>query len=228
MRIEMKSMMMPILVCVLLAATQLRAEVTIDRKPAVIERKTFDPAHHPSDMPALAGNESAVTQSQFECNVTLNYELLSRKQQGNSCKTESKVREVGVTLQLRIVIWLPAGATPKLTAHEEGHRQITERVYGSAEKIAGQIAQALDGQTISGEAPDCQGAELRATQTAAGQFCRSYLEQTARPSGHLSEVYDELTAHGTRAEPVEDEAIRQAFEKVRRESGEGRARPTHD
>lgn len=228
MRIEMKLMMTLLIASVLLAATQLRAEVTVDRKPAVIERKTFDPAQPPSDMPALAGNESAVTQSQFECNVTLNYELLSRKQQGNSCKTELKVREVGVTLQLRIVIWLPAVATPRLTAHEEGHRQITERIYGSAAKIAREIAQALDGQTLIGEAPDCQGAELRATQTTASQFCRSYLEQTARPSGHLSEVYDELTAHGTRAEPVEDEAIRQAFERVRQEAGEGRARSTHD
>jgi hypothetical protein len=228
MHIEIKSMMTPLLACALLAATQSGAAVTVDRKPAVIERKMFDPAHHPSDMPPLAGNESAVTQSHFECNVTLNFEVLGRKEEGGKCKTELKVREVGVALQLRIVIWLPEGATPKLTAHEEGHRQITERVYGSAEKIARQIAQSLDGQTISGDAPNCQGAERQATQAAAGQFCQSYLDQTARPSAHLSEIYDELTAHGTRAEPTEDEAIRQTFERVRREAGEGRVRPTHD
>jgi len=218
-----------LLICAtLLGASQAGADVTVDRKPAVIERKTFDPSHHPSGMPALEGNENAVTQSHFECGVTLNYQVLGRKKQQGSCKTDLKVRDVGVTLQLQIVIWLPEGATPKLLAHEEGHRQITERVYERAEKIARQIAQALDGQTISGDGTDCGGAEKQAMQTAASQFCRAYLEQTARPSAHLSEIYDNLTAHGTRLEPTEDDAIRQAFDRNRREDGEGRARPANE
>ena len=58
----MKSMMTLLVAFALLGAMRAVA-VTVDRKPAVIERKKFDPAHHPSDMPALAGNESAVTQS---------------------------------------------------------------------------------------------------------------------------------------------------------------------
>lgn len=165
-------------------------------------------------MPPLKDDESAVTESRYECNVTLSYQVMSRKELGDSCTTLLKVRGVDVKLQLRIVIWIPDGATAKLSAHEEGHRQIAERVYEAAEEIARQIAATLDGKTIRGEGADCAEAEKRATADAADHFCKSYLDETARPSTRVNEIYDDLTAHGTRTDPVEDEAIRQAFEKA--------------
>jgi len=226
MRIGLRYFPTFLIASLLLGATRASAAVTVDRKPAVIERKMFDPGHRPSDMPALTGHESAVTQSQFECSVTLSYQVLSHKEQGGGCKAFLKVQGISVALQLKIVIWLPEGATPKLSAHEEGHRQIAERVYERAEKAARLIAKTVDETTIGGQAVDCDGAEKQATQNASSRFCESYLDQTARPSARVSEIYDDLTAHGTREEPAEDEAIRRAFEMAEHESAaQGRASP---
>ena len=187
------------------------ADVKIMRQLPVVERRTFDPAHRPADMPPLKGNEAAVTQSTFECGVGVNYQVVSRKPEGEHCATSIRLQDVQMTIRLRIVIWLPEGAAAKLKAHEEGHRQIDERVYQGAEQIARQVARAIDGQTITGEGDTCTAAEKQATDTAAGKLCRLYIEKVAKPASRISDEYDRITAHGTRADPGEEEAIRQAF-----------------
>ena len=203
---------------VLLLAAAASADVKITREPAAVEHKTFDPAHRPADMPPLKGNEAAVTQSTFECQVGVNYEVVSRKPEGGRCATSIRLEGVRMTIHLKIVIWLPQGSPAKLKAHEEGHRQIDQRVYDGAESIARQIARAIDGQTVTGEADTCDTAEKEATKVAAGKLCRLYIEKVAKPASRISDTYDQITAHGTRAEPAEEEAIRQSFAAEQEES----------
>ena len=204
---------------VLVLAVQAHADVRITRERPMVQHKTFDPAHRPADMPPLKGNEAAVTQSTFECRVAVNYEVLSRKPEGGRCTASIRLEGVQMTLQLKIVIWLPERAPAKLKAHEEGHRQIDQRVYEGAEQIARQIARAIDGQTITGEGDTCDAAEKQATQVASGKLCRLYIEKVAKPASRISDIYDRITAHGTRADPAEEEAIRQAFAQEQQESG---------
>lgn len=189
------------------------AEVTIDRKPPHVERRTFDPSHRPADMPPLQGGEAAVTESKFDCRVGIKYQVIGHKRSSEGCVTTLAVQSVQATLELEVIIWLPKGAKPKLTAHEEGHRRIAEQVYGEAQRIAQAVAGSLDGKTVTGQGDDCAAAEKKATDSSARQFCTEYLNRTSGIARHVGDTYDDLTAHGTRAEPAEDEAIRQAFKK---------------
>jgi hypothetical protein len=195
-----------------------RADVTVDRQPTVVERRRFDPAHRPPDMPPLRGNEAAVTESNFDCKVGMDYRVLEHKRRPDGCTATLQVRGIHIELQLKVIIWLPEHAPAKLVAHEEGHRQIAERVYAAAEQTARAIATPIDGQQVKGDGADCTAAEKQATGSTAEAFCKEYLRQTATTAGQVGDVYDDLTAHGTRAEPAEDEAIRQAFRKVEGES----------
>lgn len=199
------------IVGVLLLAGVARADVTITRKPPVVEHKTFDPAHRPTDMPPLSGNEAAVTQSMFECQVAVDYQIVSRKPADGGWVTAIKLDGVRMTLTMKVVIWLPEHAPAQLKAHEEGHREIDERAYGDADRTARQIGQAMDGQTITGEGATSQASEKQATDSAAAMLCRSYIERVAKRAARIGDRYDQITAHGTRAQPPQEEAIRQAF-----------------
>lgn len=185
--------------------------MTVTEKPPIVEYKTFDPARPLADMPPLKDDEAAVTQSSFECSVGMRCRIVSRGEDAGQCRVSLKVNGVEVTTQLRIVIWIPQAAPAKLAAHEEGHRRIAQRVYKEADASARRSARALDGRTLTAVGPDCRAAETRASQSAADQYCHDYLELTNQRAGRIGEIYDRLTAHGTRAEPAEDEAIRQAF-----------------
>ncbi|HEY2585153.1 MAG TPA: hypothetical protein VGI81_05255 [Tepidisphaeraceae bacterium] len=201
-----------------LGATFTRADVTVDRQPTVVERRTFDPAHRPADMPPLQGNEAAVTESKFDCKVGMDYRVLDHNRRPDGCAATLQIRGIHIELQLKVLIWLPEHAPAKLVAHEEGHRRIAERVYAQAEQAARAIARPIDGKRVTGDGADCAAAEKRATESTADGFCKECLRQTATTAGRVGDVYDDLTAHGTRAEPAEDEAIRQAFQKVESEA----------
>jgi hypothetical protein len=100
-----------------------------------------------------------------------------------------------------------------LTAHEEGHRQISERVYEGAEAAAKDLAGKLDGATLEGQGASCPAAERSAAKSSQDDFCRDYLDKTGKPASRVGDIYDDITAHGTKTEPAEDEAIRQAFKQ---------------
>jgi hypothetical protein len=193
------------------------AEVTIDHKPLTVERRTFDPAHPPADMPPLKGGEAAVTESKFDCRVGMKYQVVGHKREPNGCVTTLTVQSVQATLQLNVIIWLPKGAAQKLAAHEEGHRRIAEQVYADAQQVARTVAASIDGKEVNGQAADCESADKQATDSFARQFCEQYLKRTFDVARQVGDLYDDLTAHGTRADPAEDEAIRQAFKKIARE-----------
>jgi hypothetical protein len=189
-----------------------RGEVTIERKPPTVERRTFDPAHRPSEMPSLSSGEAALTQSQFDCAAEVDYKVTERRtEESGRCSTSVRVQGLHITLNLKIIVWLPMNAPSKLIVHEEGHRQIDERVYEGSEQMGREIASQIDGASFTKSAADCATAEQLASQFAADQFCHNYLATVGQCASRVNDGYDKLTAHGTKSEPTEEEAIRRAF-----------------
>jgi hypothetical protein len=189
-----------------------RSEVTIDRKPTTVERRTFDPAHRPSEMPPLSAGEAALTQSQFDCAAEVDYRVTERRtEESGRCATSLRVQGLRITLNLKIIVWLPMNAPSTLIVHEEGHRQIDERVYEGSEQMAREITSQIDGASFTKSAADCATAEQLASQFAADRFCHDYLAAVGQRTGRVNDEYDNLTAHGTKSEPTQEEAIRRAF-----------------
>jgi hypothetical protein len=186
-------------------------QVTVDRKPPVVERRTFDPHTPPAEMPPLNPKEAAITQSQFDCSADVDYKVIDHKSEDGICHTSIRVEAMHVTLNLKVILWLPAGAPTKLVAHEEGHRQIAAQVLEQSDDAAREIATGLIGLTFTKSAADCEAAEQRAAQAAADEFCQQYLHRIGARAGRINDAYDQFTGHGTRSEPTEEEAIRQAF-----------------
>jgi hypothetical protein len=194
------------------ASVAARAQVTVEKRPPVIERKTFDPAKRPSDMPELKAGEAAVTESRFDCTAQLTYKVTERKTTDTNCSVLLRVLAVQVTLSAKVVVWLPASAPGQLAAHEEGHRQIDQRVYDEAIGEVEKRAKLLEGQTLHASAADCDVAEKKATQAAADAFCDDYLKMIGNRSGRVNDAYDKITAHGIKSEPSPELAVSKAFE----------------
>jgi hypothetical protein len=200
-------------------AAHVHASVTVKRQPPLIEHKTFDPSDPPKAMPHLNPGEAAVTESVFNCAVNTSYHVFEQKDGSGECRTIVKVDAVQVDLQLHVTIWLPAHAPAKLTAHEEGHRRIAERLYKDrAEKAARAAAGKADGRRFEGAGKTCEEAADAALGKADTELCQNYLNQTGGAAARIGDIYDDLTSHGTNLKLPEDEAIRQAFEQYEKES----------
>jgi hypothetical protein len=205
------------LVAVLLApgASTSRGAVTVQKKPAVVEHKTFDPTDKPAEMPPLSSGELAVTTSQFDCSAEVQIVPRRSKTRTGRHTMSYTVNGVKMMIELKVVVWNPANARDKLKAHEEGHREISETIYKTADAQAKAVAQKLDGRRIVGEGDTpaaAQKAADEAMRAANQQVCEEYMELTSRAGVRVQTLYDDLTGHGMR--PIaEKDAIQQAFAK---------------
>jgi hypothetical protein len=189
------------------------ADVTITRTDAVIEHRVFDPKNPPAEMPALAANEAAVTESFFAAESRVGGSVIDQQKSDNGCRASIKIDTVQMTLKLRITVWLPSGAVPKIVNHEEGHRAIAEKFYEHADVAAKKWADAMIGETISASGNDCASAGEAATKRAADSLGTKYMGTVDVPCAKAQEIYDQITAHGTNA-IKEEKAIREAIERV--------------
>jgi hypothetical protein len=114
-----------------------------------------------------------------------------------------KVETVSLVTQLSVTIWLPSGFTPKLKAHEDGHRQISEAFYAVSEKDARDIAARYIGKTFTGSAPTADAAASAALSSANENVSGEYMGTIQGPCEKAQEAYDKLTEHGTNAVPEE-------------------------
>jgi hypothetical protein len=193
------------------------AEVQLVPKPVEVKYHTFDPENPPAAMPALSPGEAAVCVSKFGASAELQYSQTTRHEAKGKYSAELVVDDVRVEMTLQIDVWLPQGASGKLKAHEEGHRRIAERVYAeAAERAARSAAAKVHGRRFRAEAASAQKAEAAAAaalKEPQDALIQSYLDQTSRAGQKVQEAYDEITAHGTRIEVPEADAIRQAWER---------------
>jgi hypothetical protein len=193
--------------------------ISVHKNPPTTQFVEFDPAHPPANAPRLSPNESAATRMLFNCTVHVKYDVIRKEVRGGKWQIEARLQQVEVTLDLTDSIFLPKGANQKLKNHELGHARINEITFSEdAATAAKRAAEEVRGKTWKGSGNSLDSAGKNATDAAVNALCDSYLKATADKAFRIGEIYDDLTDHGTRASPNEDDAIKQAVEKQARET----------
>jgi hypothetical protein len=161
----------------------------IDKQPAVVSTRRFDPASPPADMPPLHAGE----QAQCEANFMSGALVSSQRRKTGAASSTLTITQVKMTLQLAITIWIPEGVTQKVLEHEEGHRQISESFYASADKVAERIAASYIGKEIIVAGGDLEGEANNALQKIGAEITAEYNKQIDPNPAQLR--YDEITDH---------------------------------
>lgn len=183
----------------------------INKRPVLFANRTFDPAAPPSDMPPLASGEDAECDSNFQADASVGGET----RQTDDAHATVTVTQINVTLQLNITIWLPTGVTQHVAEHEEGHREISETYYQTADKLAERIAATYMGKQVDITGTD-PGAESRKTlQQMATEIADEYNKELNPEPAQL--LYDSITDH-SRNEVVVKDAVAHALRNVSIES----------
>jgi hypothetical protein len=198
-----------------------RAEVpvpTISKQPVVLANHTFDPAAPPADMPHLASGESAECDSDFRSNASVRGE----SRQTDATHATLTLTQVKVTLRLRINIWVPTGATQHLIEHEDGHRQISEYYYQTADKLAERIAATYMGKQVEISGTDLGVESNKALQQMATDITNEFNKQLDPEPTQL--LYDSITDHG-RNEVVVQDAVAHALKNAAIESTQPATNP---
>ncbi len=193
------------------------SDILIERREPTAERIMFDLKNPPPDMPKLHPGEAALCQFNFNCSVKLKYEVIDESASSGQTSVAAHIRQVRVTLTLHNKIYIPRGGTPKIRAHEEGHRIINERVYEDAQQVAHAAALQVLTQTWRGSGDSSDTAAKAATDLAVQHLCDTYLAGTAGKAARIGEIYDELTNHGRNIRLTEADGIRQSFAKYESE-----------
>ena len=100
---------------------------------------------------------------------------------------------VKVTLELKINIWVPEGATQQVIEHEEGHQQISEHYYRDADKVAQQVAAEHIGETVSVSGSDLEAEINGALQKVGAEITAEY-NRRLNPNA-AQQRYDDITDH---------------------------------
>ena len=161
----------------------------IDKLPAVFAQRAFDPASPPSDMPPLGEGEEAECDSNFISDANVS----GRMEKTDSTHATVTITQLKMMLQLKITIWVPDGATQHVIEHEEGHRQISEYYYQSADKVAARIAAPHIGQQIAISGQDLNAEFRNALLQLSAQITAEY-NNKLNP-GPAQQHYDDLTDH---------------------------------
>ena len=162
---------------------------TIEKQPVSLAIHTFDPVAPPADMPPLAEGEEAECDSNFVSNASLK----AQTKRINAAQAALTVTEVKVTLQLKINIWVPQGATQHVMEHEQGHQQISEHYYQTADNVAEQIATPYLGKPVSVSGADLDGEVNQALQKMGAEITAEYSHRLN--PGPAQQRFDEITDH---------------------------------
>ena len=141
-------------------------------------------------MPPLNYGEYAECESRFLSNASVGGET----RQTDATHATVTVTRVKVTLQLDITIWLPAQVSQHVIEHEEGHRQISEYYYQTADKVAERIAATYMGKQIEIAGADLNVESSKALQQMATEITDEYNKELNPEPTQL--LYDSITNHG--------------------------------
>jgi hypothetical protein len=172
---------------------------------------TFDPAASPAGMPPLAPGENAECDSEFLSNAS----VLGEPQQTDATHATITVTQVKLALRLNINIWVPAGVTQHVIDHEEGHRQISEYYYQTADKLAERIAAKYMGRQVEITGTDLGRESTKMLQQMATDITDEYSRELN--PGPTQRLYDAITDH-SRNEVVVKDAVAHALKNTAIES----------
>jgi hypothetical protein len=194
--------------------SQLRDAVppAVVKQPVHFATRTFDPVAPPPDMPPLRPGEGAACDSVFLSNASVG----GQTWQTDATHATVTVTQIKLTLQLNVTIWVPTGASSHVVEHEEGHRQISEHYYETADKLAERIAATYIGRRIDISGTDLSAESNKALQQLAGDITAEYNKQLNPEPAQL--LYDDITDH-SRNDVVAKDAVAHALKNAIIESG---------
>lgn len=184
---------------------------TISKQPIVLATHTFDPAMPPADMPPLGSGENAECDSDFRSSASVRGE----PRPTDATHATVTITHVSLTLRLNINIWVPAGVTQHVIEHEDGHRQISEFYYQTADKLAERIASTYLGKQVEITGSDLDAASNKMLQEMAADITEAYNKELN--PGPTQLLYDAITDHG-RNEVVVKDAVTHALKNISIES----------
>jgi hypothetical protein len=190
----------------------------ISKEPVAFANHTFDPAAPPTDMPPLAPGENAECDSDFLSNASVRGEF----RQTDATHAIVTITQIKMTLQLNINIWVPAGVTQHVIEHEEGHRQISEHYYQTADKLAERIAATSMGKQVQITGTDLGAESSTMLQRMATDITDEYNKELS--PGPTQLLYDTITDHGRNEIDVKD-AVAHALKNTMIESTQPRTNP---
>jgi len=182
--------------------------VTIDKQPVVFANRMFDPSRPPADMPPLAFGEQAQCDTSFASNASVG----GQSRQMDAMHATVTITQIKVTLQLNIIIWLPvSGVTQHVIEHEEGHRQISEHYYQTADKLAERIAAPYLGKQVAITGADLHAEFNKVLQQMGAEITAEYNRQLNPEPAQLR--YDAITDHSRNGVLAKD-AVAQVLQGV--------------
>jgi hypothetical protein len=193
--------------------TEAASGVTIVKQPVNYTESTFDPVNPPPDMPPLNSGEGAECDSVFLANASVGGET----RRTDATHSAITVTQIKMILQLNITIWLPIRATQHVIEHEQGHRQISEAYYGTADQLARRIAAAYIGRQVEIAGEDSNGESDKVLQQMAADITDEYKRELDPEPTQL--LYETITNHG-RNEVVARDAAAHAIKNIGIESTE--------
>jgi hypothetical protein len=183
-------------------------EPIIQKQPASATSRTFDPTAPPADTPPLSEGELAVCDSNFTSKAVVSGE--ARK--SDATHATMTITQVAVTLGLTVTVWTPTGASDHVAEHEDGHRQISEYYYQTADKLASQIATRYIGKQVPVSGPDLDAEITKMLQQMGAEITDEYSKEL-NPESTQSR-YDDITDHSRNDVSAKD-AVAQAIQDTK-------------
>jgi hypothetical protein len=179
----------------------------VTKGPVAFASHTFDPTAPPPDMPPLQPGEAA----QCDSNYLSRASVRGQPRKTDSTHAVVTITQVKMNLELQINIWVPAGASQVIVDHEDGHRQISEYYYQTADKLAEQIGATYIGKRIDITGSDLDSESAKALLQTANEITEEYNKRlNANPTQLL---YDDITDHarnGVLPKDAVDHALKNA------------------
>jgi hypothetical protein len=167
-------------------------------------------------MPPMTSGEAAECDSDFRALVTVG----GQPQRTDATHATLTVAQIKMTLTLNVTTWTPPDAAPRIVEHEDGHRQISEYYYQTADKVAERIAGEYSGKQVFLEGSDLEAEANKALRQVATDITEEYKKQID-PS-RTQHLYDDITDH-SRNDVVVKDAVEHAIKNAAVEMGTPRS-----
>lgn len=187
------------------------ARVSVTSNPPTVQVRHFDPRNLPDPPPPLPQGLSACTQWELTYQADIQWTVLGETRANGGHFARLRVDSISLNLHVPITIWLPNGASARLKAHEDGHRDIVERHYAGAQQAMEQAARKQIGQVVVGSGPTVEAARQAAMDVVNRRLEDAHKTMVIEPASAVSRIYDELTDHGRRLLPTAQQAVEKAF-----------------
>jgi hypothetical protein len=190
-----------------LGRTEEISKPIVIKQPVNFSSRTFDPANPPSDMPPLPPGETAECDTDFQSNAS----VAGKSWQTDATHATLTITQIRMTLDLIGTIWVPTDVTQHVIEHEDGHRQISEFYYQTAEKTAERIAAAYMGKQVAITGADLHAESSKALREMGAEITEAYNKALNPEPAQL--LYDSITDH-SRNEVVAKDAVDHAIKNA--------------